>query len=208
MQSWGLRAKFDYRSTETMPTKSGVIGLLAAALGLERSDTVGLAEISKLKLMTICVKEGTVVSDYHTVGGGYDPDNPDEQENCLTTTEGKHKKGSAVTKRQYLCDYEFLAVLRGDSILINKCSEALQNPVYALCLGRKSCFPSMPVHVGVYQNKQEMIDCLKANKWREGLRISCEVDKGGQFEQDVPINFEERKFTSRRISGDPTDWLS
>jgi CRISPR system Cascade subunit CasD len=208
MQSWGLRAKFDYRSTETMPTKSGITGLLAAALGLDRSDSSRLVELSKLKLMTICVTEGIVATDYHTVGGGYDPNNPDDREKCLTTTDGKQRRNSQPTRRQYLCDYEFLAVLKGTPATITKCSEAIQDPVYALGLGRKSCFPSAPIHIGVCHTKEEMIECLKANKWKEGQRISCEVNKGGQFEQDVPVNFKDRLFTSRRISGDPTDWLS
>ena len=202
MQSWGLRAKFDNRTTETMPTKSGVIGLIASALGLDRSDTSGLAEISKLKLMTVCVKEGTVITDYHTVGAGHT--NP---EKCLTTVEGK-PKGNAVTRRQYLCDYEFLAVLHGLAGVIDRCSVAVQNSVYSFGLGRKCCLPSAPVHVGVFQDKQGLVTCLQANDWKEGLRVSCEVDKGGQLEQDVPVNFKTRKFTSRRVSGDATDWLS
>jgi CRISPR system Cascade subunit CasD len=202
MQSWGLRAKFDNRTTETMPTKSGIIGLVAAALGLDRSDSSGLAEISKLKLMTICVQEGTVMTDFHTVGAGHtDP------EKCLRTVDGK---GSIprITRRQYLCDYEFLAVLDGAAGVIDRCSAAVRDSVYTLGLGRKCCFPSMPIHVGVCQDKKELVTCLQANKWKEGQRVSCEVDKGGQLEQDVPVSFRDRKFTSRRISGDATDWLT
>ena len=200
MQSWGLRAKFDNRFTETMPTKSGIIGLLAAALGLDRSDVAGIASLSKLKLMTVCVKEGTVITDFHTVGAGHT-----ELEKCLPRAEGK-PAGNAVTRRQYLCDYEFLAVLNGDADVIARCSAAVRDPVYALGLGRKACFPSVPVYAGMC-SKEDLVNQLKANKWQEGQRVICEIDKGGQLEQDVPLNFKTRKFTSRRISGDITDWL-
>lgn len=43
LQSWGSDSKFETRKTDREPTKSGVVGLLAAALGLRRDDTEGLA---------------------------------------------------------------------------------------------------------------------------------------------------------------------
>ena len=33
MQSWGSQSRFSHRDTEREPTKSGVVGLLSAALG-------------------------------------------------------------------------------------------------------------------------------------------------------------------------------
>ena len=33
LQSWGSESMYDRRETDMMPTKSGVIGMLAAALG-------------------------------------------------------------------------------------------------------------------------------------------------------------------------------
>lgn len=211
MQSWGLRAKFDYRYTETMPTKSGIIGLLGAALGLDRSDTSGLKALSELKLMTVCTREGVVITDFHTVGSGYDKH--DHPEKFLTTAfdlrdpTKKLPTKNAVTRRQYLCDYEFLAVLQGESDLINRCASKVRDPVYQLFLGRKCCMPSLPVLVGTCSDRQKLKKCLRDNGWRDNQRISCEVNRGGQLEQDVPVNFKTRKFSSRRISGDATDWL-
>ena len=43
LQSWGSDSKFETRKTDREPTKSGVVGLLAAALGLRRDDTEGTA---------------------------------------------------------------------------------------------------------------------------------------------------------------------
>lgn len=49
LQSWGSDSKFETRKTDREPTKSGVVGLLAAALGLRRDDT-----------------EGSLLVDFHT----------------------------------------------------------------------------------------------------------------------------------------------
>ena len=40
LQSWGAESKFETRRTEKFPTKSGVIGLLASALGYSREDSL------------------------------------------------------------------------------------------------------------------------------------------------------------------------
>ena len=48
LQSWGADSKFETRKTNREPTKSGVIGLLAAALGLRRDDAAGLARLNGL----------------------------------------------------------------------------------------------------------------------------------------------------------------
>jgi CRISPR system Cascade subunit CasD len=39
IQAWGVD-KFERRGTERIPTKSGVIGLLAAALGRRRNESI------------------------------------------------------------------------------------------------------------------------------------------------------------------------
>ena len=46
LQAWGSDSKFETRKTDREPTKSGVVGLLAAALGLRRDDTEGLARLN------------------------------------------------------------------------------------------------------------------------------------------------------------------
>ena len=48
LQSWGADSKFETRKTNREPTKSGIIGLLAAALGLRRDDAAGLARLNGL----------------------------------------------------------------------------------------------------------------------------------------------------------------
>lgn len=39
MQAWGGHTYEDLRHTELIPTRSGILGLLAACLGIDRQDT-------------------------------------------------------------------------------------------------------------------------------------------------------------------------
>jgi CRISPR system Cascade subunit CasD len=40
LQSWGFGSRFSYRNTALFPTKSGVLGLVCAAMGLAESGGV------------------------------------------------------------------------------------------------------------------------------------------------------------------------
>ena len=40
LQAWGDESKFETRRTMPYPTKSGVVGMVAAALGRSRSESV------------------------------------------------------------------------------------------------------------------------------------------------------------------------
>ncbi|MCK8678375.1 type I-E CRISPR-associated protein Cas5/CasD [Streptomyces lichenis] len=86
LQSWGVASRFWRRDTHSRPTKSGVIGLCAAALGLPReapSDDPGdppgpdpLAELAPLRFGVRADHPGKPVRDYHTVGAGRYPLRP------------------------------------------------------------------------------------------------------------------------------------
>ncbi|MGY0462888.1 type I-E CRISPR-associated protein Cas5/CasD [Kitasatospora sp. cg17-2] len=74
LQSWGIKGRFAQRDTHTRPTKSAVIGLCAAALGLDREDP--LDELGSVLFGVRADRPGTPVRDYHTVGGGTYPVRP------------------------------------------------------------------------------------------------------------------------------------
>ena len=61
LQSWGADSKFETRKTNREPTKSGVIGLLAAALGLRRDDAAGLARLNGLNFAVRADREGSLL---------------------------------------------------------------------------------------------------------------------------------------------------
>lgn len=146
LQSWGERARWSVRDTAPEPTKSGVIGLLGCALGINTDDA--LREISRsLRMGVRCDKPGTRLIDYHTVGGGYDYP-------ALLTAAGKPKISNGrphteQTWRHYLCDASFLVVLQGEHDFIQRLAKAVQAPHWTIYLGRKSCPPSRPLFDGV-----------------------------------------------------------
>ena len=124
MQSWGSRSRFDDRDTEREPTKSGVLGLVAAALGRPRA-----ADVEDLAALTFGVRvdrAGQLRTDYHTAQEG---------------------SGTAVTRRHYLADAAFLVGLKGEETLLEEVDAALRAPVWAPFLGRKSFVPSRPLFV-------------------------------------------------------------
>jgi len=55
LQAWGASSRFNYRDTRREPTKSGIIGLLAAAQGRSRSadlaDLVRRVVVEQVALM-------------------------------------------------------------------------------------------------------------------------------------------------------------
>ncbi|MFD7446721.1 type I-E CRISPR-associated protein Cas5/CasD [Streptomyces sp. NPDC059909] len=127
LQSWGVSARFARRTTESAPTKSGVIGMLAAALGVERNDEAELARLARLRFGVRIDQPGTRVRDFQTA---------------------RHfDTGDAMplSERFYLADAVFVAAVEGDHATITELREALRAPVYLPYLGRRSCPPARPV---------------------------------------------------------------
>ncbi|MYW02351.1 type I-E CRISPR-associated protein Cas5/CasD [Streptomyces sp. SID3343] len=74
LQSWGVAGRFARRDTHPRPTKSGVIGLCAAALGFDRDQPLG--ELASVLFGVRADHPGVPLRDYHTVGGGTYPLRP------------------------------------------------------------------------------------------------------------------------------------
>ena len=132
MQSWGTTSRFDERDTQLEPSKSGVLGLICAALGRDRSESV--EDLAALKMGVRVDREGLLMRDYHTATG-------------VMTAAGKpdlHR--TVVSPRFYLSDAAFLVGLAGnDTDLLHSVRAALRAPVWPLALGRKAFPPSLPV---------------------------------------------------------------
>ncbi len=162
LQSWGERARWSVRDTATEPTKSGLVGLLACALGLNSDDD--LRQLSQaLRLGVRCDRPGTRLVDYHTVGGGYPGP-------TMLTAQGKLKLSSKrphteQTWRAYLCDASFLAVVQAAPDLVASLAQAVQAPHWPIYLGRKSCPPSRPLYEGVV-DYDSIETALKDWPWR------------------------------------------
>lgn len=164
LQSWGERGRWSVRDSAPEPTKSGIVGLLACARGHSRDDDV--RALSEALRMGVRVdRPGVRLTDYHTIGGGYD-------QPTLLTAEGKPKKSSGgphteLSYRDYLADASFLAALRGETALIDELAAALAEPVWVVFLGRKSCPPALPVFAGV-GDYPDLETALRQHDWPSG----------------------------------------
>ncbi|MES9558810.1 MULTISPECIES: type I-E CRISPR-associated protein Cas5/CasD [unclassified Streptomyces] len=149
LQSWGLHSHFNERDTAAFPTRSGVIGLLASALGRRRDQPVN--DLAALHMTVRTDRPGVMLRDLHTVGGGL------PAKATVTTAEGKKRtgyKGTLLTHRYYLADAAFTLALTTprptteDHALLDRCADALRSPHWPLHLGRRSCPPEGPVLLG------------------------------------------------------------
>jgi CRISPR system Cascade subunit CasD len=132
LQSWGSSSRFARRGTDIAPTKSGVIGMLAAAKGIRRTEP--LTELLGLEFGVRIDQPGQILRDFQTA----------------RTLDGK--ASAPLTYRFYLADAAFLAAVSGDRELLTGLAEALARPRYPLYLGRRSCPPAGPVSLGVHDD--------------------------------------------------------
>ncbi len=166
LQSWGERARWSVRDSSPEPTKSGVVGLLACALGWSTDDELRtLADT--LTMGVRCDRPGTPLVDYHTVVGGVMSAEGKVKRNANT-----HEPETVVSWRHYLSDASFLvAVQCQDADLIARLADAVQNPQWLIYLGRKSCPPTRPPYVGVNEF-DSLEDALKALPARSRSRAT------------------------------------
>ncbi|MFC4562559.1 type I-E CRISPR-associated protein Cas5/CasD [Nocardiopsis mangrovi] len=154
LQSWGVATRYNTRGTLSQPTKSGVIGLCAAALGRPRG--ADLSDLAALRFGVRVDRPGTLLVDYHTMSAAsHGPLDPQRQR--LPTADGKTplKPGEGkVSRRHYLQDAVFVAAFEGEgprqAALLAAVRDALKAPRYPLSLGRRSCPPDRPVLVGLF----------------------------------------------------------
>ncbi len=194
MQSWGTQSRFTVRDTGLEPSKSGVLGLLCAALGIDREDDAGLQPLTLLRMGVRVDREGMLRTDYHTAKD-------------VRMANGK-TKGTELSNRYYLANAIFLVGLESeDPALLERIQAALQKPVWALFLGRKAFVPSEPVLLEdglrkgetLAQALQSFPSLCKSEK--EKSRVVLEDKDGSIVRTDQPFSFsrERRKFAPRRI---------
>jgi len=157
-QSWGGRTIGRFRRTETIPTKSAVIGLLGAALGLSRQQlNQRLDEFNNLAMAVRVDRVGELLEDYQTVGARIGVLAADGEPK---KTAGTREFEAIISPREYLIDASFLVILTGDQLLLQELASALQNPVWPLFLGRKRSVPGSPVFAG-FEFSQSLEVALK-----------------------------------------------
>lgn len=133
LSAYGLQTFDIHRRANHFPTRSAVIGLLAAALGITRKDQNALYELSENVHIAVQVNNaGEKMMDYHTVQNFRSP-------------MGKIQKGVKPTYREYWCDSEHTFAITTNEVLAKQLSEAVKAPKFTLFQGRKSCPLTRPL---------------------------------------------------------------
>jgi CRISPR system Cascade subunit CasD len=144
LQSWGGRSHFNRRETLGEPTKSGIVGLLAAAQGRRRTDDID--DLAALTLGVRTDQPGTLLRDYHTVSDYRGVPLP----SAAVSAKGTQKptspaKYTHVTERFYLQDAVFVAAIEATGEVLSALADAVTHPAYPLALGRRACPPTQPL---------------------------------------------------------------
>ena len=206
LQSWGADSKFETRKTGREPTKSGVVGLLAAALGVRRDDTRALEPLNRLRFGVRVDQEGALLMDYHTAN------NPRPDEVKKARKKGQKIQAPYVTRRYYLADAVFLVGLESeDRSLLEQLQWALSHPAYPLFLGRRSCPPTLPLCLGIRPGS--LLDALRAEPslapaWQRKPQTQTRIvadagpsEAGAVPRRDLPLSFSpiHRQFGYRPV---------
>lgn len=195
MQSWGTTSRFDERDTQLEPSKSGVLGLLCAALGRDRSEPVD--DLARLRMGVRVDREGVPMRDYQTATG-------------VLTAAGRTDLGrTVVSPRFYLADAAFLVGLEGDGSLLRTLHHAARTPMWPLALGRKSFAPGLPVWLNdgfsllsleAVLSSYPRLGTVDRSAVKGPLRCVLENSEEGAIRLDQPVApFAERRFGPRFV---------
>ncbi|MEE1756495.1 type I-E CRISPR-associated protein Cas5/CasD [Streptomyces sp. SP18CS02] len=153
LQSWGEHSAFNDRDTVAHPTRSGLIGMIASALGISRDEAVTdpagdgeptpFSRLGQLRFTVRHDRPGVRMRDFHTVGGGLPA-----HRTVPTAKGGRRGAGQTtiVSERHYLADAVFTVAVTAPGApdaagLTTACARALAAPHWPLHLGRRSCPP-------------------------------------------------------------------
>ncbi|MDY5152548.1 CRISPR system Cascade subunit CasD [Actinobaculum suis] len=190
MQSWGDESRYKIRATGSTPSKSGVIGLLASALGRER--TAPLDDLVRLDFAVRVDQPGTLLRDYQT---------------AQYWQKKKPTKPAELVTRYFLADAAFVAAVGSeDRSELEGFQRALREPAYPLFLGRRSCPAPARLDLGIIDEpvveallEHDVWHATAAYKKESARQVELPIYRDGKpgeigvARQDVPVSFAQRR---------------
>jgi len=167
LAAWGEIATGESRHSAVYPSKSALLGLLAAALGIRRDeDDRQVALANGYQFAVKVLRSGSYLRDYHTTQV------PDSVGKVIYRTRreelirGKARLGTIISKREYRCDAMALVAVRANDEApfdLDTISKKLRKPEFHLYLGRKSCPLAAPLDpvVGDWNSFGQAFDEVK-----------------------------------------------
>lgn len=176
LQSWGLRSRWTHRDTALAPTKSGVIGLIANAMGLDRNDPITMFD--GLRFGVRVDQPGIVLTDFQVSG---------------------RINGNVITPKDYLADAKFLAGFEtSDDKMLDRISTAFRNPARPLYLGRRNCPPLGPIIPTILNASLE--DSLQEAPSLNGKPTNLmplEIEPASFTKDSIPVNDQPTTFNRK-----------
>ena len=186
-QSWGTSSRYRAREAGTEPSKSGVIGLLAAAQGRSRESE--LTDLLELGFGVRADQPGRLMVDYHTA-------------------RVRGAKNSSLSSRHYRVDAAYTAAISGPDSLVASLAEAIDSPRFPLYLGRRACPAPVDLLGGVLPggDVEAALRDVEATPWlasewyrKESAKVvylplarDARSGEVGETVQDVPVSFDPR----------------
>ncbi|WP_137938213.1 type I-E CRISPR-associated protein Cas5/CasD [Chitinivorax sp. B] len=218
LQAWGHDSRFGRRDTLAFPTKSGVLGLVCCALGAGGEQHELLSRLADLDMQLVAYApqdadghtstRQPLLRDFHMVGSGYDDSDPWQTLLIPKTNDGKKAVGGGtkMTYRYYLQDVAFAVALQVPAVDADAITRALQQPVWDLYLGRKSCVPTELVFQGQYPDADTALGIAADLATNKG-RVASFMVRQGEHEgevltvNDVPLQFgPQKRYRDRRVT--------
>lgn len=206
LQSWGFDSRFSRRDTLLFPTKSGVYGILLAAIGASGPQSRMLEDLSSMAQTVIAYRPirqrdgAPLLEDFHMVGSGYDDKDAWQRLLIPKTADGKPAVGGGakLTYRYYLQDMTFAVIQEIPGDYVDEVISGLSNPVFPLYLGRKSCVPTEFILQGVFTDipsASEKAETLATEKEKTAVFHVRDGEYEGEVMvvNDVPLQFGGRK---------------
>jgi CRISPR system Cascade subunit CasD len=187
LQAWGGPVVGDDRPTLPFPTRSGVLGLVAACMGIRRGENERLTALARGARVHIRVDSpGTPLVDDQTI-----------QENINASP----TRQTIQSKRTYLCDASFTAVVvPGATGSTDEIVSAVTRPLFGPFLGRRTCVPSTPLLLARGVSGEDPLD-LFASLPRGPEELIEHLTESGLLDGDIDfyLDADDHRSRLRRI---------
>ncbi len=215
----GELAGHERRGTLVWPGRSAILGLLGAAKGIDR--TGDFSALDALDIAVAVFDSGGLLRDYHTVQTvpSAAVNKPNSRPEALAAA--KHRTNTTITKRDYRTGSLYGVAVWGNEQTLTQLLDALNEPMYTLYLGRKSCPLAAPpgAKIVVAEAPAAALTHLVLPPWRRFDRngdavtaktLIVEHHDGtagaiGETVNDVPIDRKLWHYTSRRVNQQPVE---
>ena len=171
LQSWGTDSKFETRYTDFYPSKSAVIGMIAASFGYRRDEDEKIKQLNDLDFAVRVDQRGNLLRDYQ-IATAYKPD-------------GRFER-NYVTNRYYLEDAIFVVAIGGEDDFIDKIEQSLKNPYFQTFFGKRSN-PINPDFI-LDKTNQGVVESLENISWQAGNWYKKEYKNKSRVELEVYID--------------------